>query len=144
MSNDCLRVFFGISKFGVTVMDAYRLKMQGRGKLRFLPGGGGGSRLSGQNCQRSPLFWVLLHFYKQVFWKVAWEGGSLNSFPCGWSQPKIFLTPQTIRHFSDFLVAINDVNKKYAFQIIRHFWINTHFSFQISVNQQSVISFNKQ
>jgi hypothetical protein len=44
-------------------IDAHRLKIQGRGYLKFLPKFLGGSSLSGKNARGIPLFQVSLHFY---------------------------------------------------------------------------------
>jgi hypothetical protein len=50
----------------LSAVDAHGLKIKGGGAqiLAKIPGG---SRLFGENCQGGPLFWVLLHFYKNFF-----------------------------------------------------------------------------
>jgi hypothetical protein len=92
-----------------------RLKIK-RGGSNFWQNPGGGARLLGQNCHGGPLFWVLFHFYKQVF-----ISSSLRPPPplCA-SMARLLLQV-------DFLIRLNRAWEKWSLQ-----WRGFNFWLKVS------------
>ncbi len=79
--------FFDLDQSSI---DAHGLKIQGRGYLRFCPGG---SRLSGKTA-RDALFWVLLHFLSTSFFLIFQGSYVITPLPCVHLCSQVIKRPQ--------------------------------------------------